>query len=88
MLIGMGTPKLILPLAAAAIREVDILGSFRYARTYPAALALLSSGKLRNVEKLITHRFPLEDTAQAFDVLARGEDDHGMMVIKIMIACS
>ncbi|GLB42383.1 putative groES-like protein [Lyophyllum shimeji] len=85
MLIGMGTRNVVLPLSSAALREVDIHGSFRYANTYPAALALLSSGKLKNVEKLITHRFPLRDTQRAFDLLARGQDEEGKMVLKIMI---
>ncbi|KAG5641477.1 hypothetical protein DXG03_005117 [Asterophora parasitica] len=88
MLIGMGTRNVILPLSTAALREVDIQGSFRYANTYPAALELLSSGKLKNVEKLITHRFPLKDAQRAFDLLARGQDEDGNMVLKIMIESS
>lgn len=85
MLIGMGTRNVVLPLSTAALREVDIQGSFRYANTYPAALTLLSSGKLKNVEKLITHRFPLKDTKRAFDLLSRGQDEDGNMVLKVMI---
>lgn len=74
-----------LPLSAAAIREVDIHGSFRYANTYPTALELLSSGKLDNVEKLVTHRFSLNDTKKAFDVLDKGVDEEGRTVLKIMV---
>jgi L-iditol 2-dehydrogenase len=88
MLVGMGAPRLTVPLAAATIREVDVLGSFRYANTYPAALSLLASGKLRNIEKLITHRFALKDAVRAFETLARGKDENGNMVIKIMISPS
>ncbi|KAG6831844.1 hypothetical protein H0H87_003643 [Tephrocybe sp. NHM501043] len=88
MLIGMGTRNVVLPLSTAALREVDIQGSFRYANTYPAALALLASGKLKNVEKLITHRFPLQDTKRAFDLLSRGQDEDGNMVLKVMIESS
>ncbi|KAF8636933.1 hypothetical protein AX17_003184 [Amanita inopinata Kibby_2008] len=88
MLIGMGTRNIMLPLSTAALREVDIQGSFRYADTYPEALHLLSSGALENVEKLITHRFTLEETARAFDLLARGQDDQGNMVLKVMIGSS
>lgn len=86
MLVGMGTRNIMLPLSAAALREVDIQGSFRYCNTYPAALALLGSGKLPNLEKIITHRFPLEQSARAFELLAKGRDDDGNMVLKIMIA--
>ncbi|KIJ61605.1 hypothetical protein HYDPIDRAFT_115767 [Hydnomerulius pinastri MD-312] len=85
MLVGMGSRNVMLPLSAAALREVDIQGSFRYANTYPDALALLGSGKLENIEKLITHRIELQDTAHAFELLARGKDEDGNMVIKVMI---
>ncbi|TFK73534.1 GroES-like protein [Pluteus cervinus] len=85
MLIGMGSRNVMLPLSTAATREVDILGSFRYANTYPSALSLLASGKLKNIEKLITHRFPLKDTQRAFDMVSRGQDDDGNMVLKVMI---
>lgn len=85
MLVGMGSRNVTLPLSAAATREVDIHGSFRYAHTYPTALALLASGKLPNIERIITHRFALEDTARAFELLARGRDDEGRMVLKVMV---
>ena len=62
MLVGMGSRNVMLPLSAAATREVDIQGCFRYANTYPKAIALLSSGKLQNVENIITHRFALEES--------------------------
>jgi L-iditol 2-dehydrogenase len=85
MLVGMGSRNILLPLSAAALREVDIHGSFRYANTYPTALALLASGKLKNVEKLVTHRLPLEDSARAFEMLERGIDEGGNMVLKIVV---
>ena len=84
----MGTRNITFPLSAAALREVDIQGSFRYCNTYPAALALLGSGKLPNLESIITHRFPLEQSAQAFDLLSRGRDADGNMVLKVMIGPS
>jgi len=88
MLIGMGSRNVLLPLSTAALREVDIHGSFRYANTYPTAIELLGSGKLENVEKLISHRMPLEDTAKAFNLLSRGKDDSGNMVLKIIVGSS
>ncbi|KIK98916.1 hypothetical protein PAXRUDRAFT_823346 [Paxillus rubicundulus Ve08.2h10] len=86
MLVGMGSKNVMLPLSAAALREVDIIGSFRYANTYPAALSLLASGKLTNIERLITHRIGLQDTVRAFELLARGKDEDGNMVLKVMIS--
>lgn len=85
MLVGMGSRNVTLPLSAAALREVDIHGSFRYAHTYPAALALLGSGKLPNIEKLITHRLPLQDAQRGFELLAKGADEDGNVVLKVMI---
>ena len=85
MLVGMGSRNVTLPLSAAALREVDIHGSFRYAHTYPTALKLLAEGKLPNIEKIITHRFELKDTARAFELLSRGRDDDGNMVLKVMV---
>jgi L-iditol 2-dehydrogenase len=85
MLIGMGTRNVTLPLSSAALREVDIQGSFRYANTYPAALGLLSSRKIGNIEKLVTHRYKLQDAKKAFETLERGVDENGRLVLKVMV---
>jgi L-iditol 2-dehydrogenase len=85
MLIGMGTRSTTIQLSTAALREVDIMGSFRYANTYPEALELLGSGMLPNLDKLVTHRFALEDTARAFELVARGVDDKGRMALKVVL---
>ncbi|EJC99198.1 GroES-like protein [Fomitiporia mediterranea MF3/22] len=85
MLIGMGSPTVTLPLSAAATREVDLLGSFRYANTYPEALSLLSSGTLKGIEKLITHRFDLSEAKEAFELMRRGRDEQGGLVIKVLV---
>lgn len=47
VLIGMGNPIQTLPVGSASLREVDIVGVFRYANTYPVALGLLAGGTLR-----------------------------------------
>ena len=44
MLIGMGNPIQTLPVSAAALREVDLVGVFRYANTYKDAIELVASG--------------------------------------------
>lgn len=60
--------------------ELDVCGLFRYANTYPAAIQALSGSRL-DVEKVITHRFALEDIREAVE-MARTQKDTS---IKIMI---
>lgn len=89
VLVGMGTPVQTLPLAAAALREVDIVGVFRYANCYPAAIRLFASGKLDEVAMaLVTHRVPLEDGERAFRLAANrakpGEDE-GRVAVKVVV---
>lgn len=50
--------------------------------SYPAALALVATGKV-DVKKLITHRFKLEETLQAFETAKTGAGG----AIKVMISC-
>ena len=57
----------------------------RYANTYPAALALLASGQLGDVSKMISHRYTLENALEAFEDLKRGKDKNGKTVIKPMV---
>lgn len=66
VLVGCGPIEVTVPLMNACVREVDIRGVFRYVNDYPAALALVSSGKY-NTKKLITHHFDITETAKAFD---------------------
>jgi len=85
MLVGMGTSTMSLPISYAATREVDILGTFRYANTYPSALALLGSGVLKGVDDLVTHRFPIGRTEQAFNLMRKGVDEAGCVVLKVVV---
>jgi L-iditol 2-dehydrogenase len=82
----MGANVVYMPLAAAAFREVDILGVFRYANTYKAAIELMGSGALKGVDKLVTHRYKLDQCADAFSLVARGRDEKGNLVIKAMVS--
>jgi L-iditol 2-dehydrogenase len=89
ILVGMGSPVQTLPLGAAALREVDIIGVFRYANCYPPAIALFASGKLDGVaEALCTHQVKLEDGEKAFRLAAnaaRDGEDEGRVPVKILI---
>jgi L-iditol 2-dehydrogenase len=81
-LVGLGAAEVKIPIVNAAVREVDIRGVFRYANCYPAALALVASGKVE-VKRLITHRYKLEETLQAFETAKTGAGG----AIKVMISC-
>lgn len=88
MLIGMGNPVQTLPISAAALREVDLVGVFRYANTYPRVIELLASNnpRLPDFTKLITQRFDgMGSIPRAFDMAARVRDDEGRLVLKVMV---
>lgn len=88
MLIGMGNPIQTLPISAAALREVDLVGVFRYAGTYPRVIELLASQKpgLPDFSKLITQRFDgMESIPRAFDMAAKVRDGDGNLVLKVMV---
>lgn len=88
MLIGMGNPIQTLPISAAALREVDLIGVFRYANTYKDAIELVASDNplLPDLSKLITQRYQgLSSAPEAFDMARRVQDDTGNLVIKVLI---
>jgi L-iditol 2-dehydrogenase len=88
MLIGMGSPIQTLPISAAALREVDLIGVFRYADTYEEAIKLVSSGNslLPDLSKLITQRFKgFDSIPSAFAMAGRVKDDGGNLVLKVLV---
>lgn len=88
MLIGMGSPIQTLPISAAALREVDLVGVFRYANTYEEAIKVVSSGSplLPDLTKLLTHRYKgLAQVPDAFAMAARVKDDEGNLVLKVLV---
>jgi L-iditol 2-dehydrogenase len=93
IMVGMGTPIQTLPMSAAHLREIDILGIFRYANTYPTGIRLLCSQSrpgagysLPNLDDMVTHRFKGLHTAKgAFELASRTVDDNGNLVLKVVI---
>jgi L-iditol 2-dehydrogenase len=73
ILVGMGADEISLDLPLAQGRELEVMGTFRYANSYPTALALMASGQVV-VEPLVTHRFSLE---HAVDALRVGQEAQG-----------
>lgn len=90
IMVGMGTPIQTLPLSAAHLREVDILGVFRYANTYPTGIRMLgASGKkggLPSLDNMVTHRFKgLGNAKLAFELAGKTMDEHGDLILKVVI---
>ncbi|KAK1066982.1 hypothetical protein LTR33_011456 [Friedmanniomyces endolithicus] len=93
MLVGMGHPIQTLPLGAAALREVDIVGVFRYANTYSESIEIVQlaarSPEGPDFSKLVTHRFRgLEEASKAFEMAGKTKDADGKLVIKVVIDSS
>lgn len=84
----MGTPIVTLPMSAAALREVDLLGVFRYANTYPKVIEMLSNPPpgLPDLSTLVTHRFKgIDRVKEAFDMAGKVKDEQGDLVIKVVV---
>ncbi len=71
-----------MPLARIQNREVWVTGTFRYAHTYPKAIALVAS-KVIDLDSLVDARFPLSASEDA--LLAAGRDP---AILKPLVAVS
>ncbi|KAK0701680.1 chaperonin 10-like protein [Lasiosphaeria miniovina] len=93
IMVGMGTPIQTLPMSVAHLREIDILGIFRYANTYATGIRLLCAQRrggpgsiLPSLDDMITHRFKgLHAAKGAFELASRTVDDNGNLVLKVVI---
>jgi len=66
VLVGSGAESMELPTQVIQNRELTLTGVFRYADTWPEAIALVESGRV-DLDSMVTRRFPLERTAEALD---------------------
>ncbi|MDQ2755160.1 MAG: NAD(P)-dependent alcohol dehydrogenase [Actinomycetota bacterium] len=71
VLVGMGGDELKLPLSHVQNHEIEVTGTFRYANTWPTAIALVGTGRVE-LDRLVTGHFGLDDTVAALTV---GRDD-------------
>ncbi|KAF9691831.1 hypothetical protein EKO04_010391 [Ascochyta lentis] len=86
IMVGMGTPVQTLPMSASHLKEVDIIGIFRYANTYATGIKIISSGVLPSLDKMITHRFKgLAAVKEAFDLAGKTTDKDGNLVLKVLV---
>jgi L-iditol 2-dehydrogenase len=72
VLVGMGADEVRLPMDALQVREITVTGTFRYANTYPVAIALVAAGRV-NLDALVTGRYGLNQVEQALTVGSSGE---------------
>ncbi len=70
VLVGMGGDEVPLPLAVVQTRELEVTGTFRYANTWPTAIALATSGRV-DLDRLVTGTYGLAHAADALTVSRR-----------------
>ena len=66
VLVGMGADSMELPVSLIQNRELVLTGVFRYANTWPTALALVRTGAV-DLDAMVTARFGLDQLADALD---------------------
>jgi L-iditol 2-dehydrogenase len=64
VLVGMGGDEITLPLAHLQTHELELTGTFRYANTWPDAIALAAAGRV-NLDALVTGHYGLADVERA-----------------------
>ncbi len=79
VLVGLGADTLELPVNLIASRELVLTGVFRYAGTWPTAVAL-AQRSAADLDSLVTGRFGLDDVEQALAV----DDPHSMKSVVVL----
>lgn len=67
VLVGMGADVVPLPVSRIQEYELTVTGTFRYAHTWPAAVALAASGRVQ-LDRLVTGHYGLDQVAEALTV--------------------
>ena len=81
VLVGMGEDVVPIPLADVQAKELELTGTFRYANTYPAAIAMVAGGV--DLDWMVSGTYGLDDAEAA---LLAGRDDPAS--IKAIVAPS
>jgi L-iditol 2-dehydrogenase len=83
VLVGMGPEEEgVVPLSLIQNRELWLTGTFRYANTYPTAIALAANGRV-DLEAIITGHYSLDDAEAA---LRAGREDATAVKVMVMLA--
>lgn len=67
VLVGMGGDEVPLPLSVVQERELVVTGTFRYANTWPTAIALVAAGRI-DLDALVTGHYGLADAEASLTV--------------------
>jgi L-iditol 2-dehydrogenase len=82
VLVGMGpSPEQSLPVSVIQNRELTVTGTFRYAHTYPDAIALVAAGRI-NLDALVGARLPLAESEAA---LKMGHTDPSVLKTVVVV---
>jgi len=79
VLVGMGGDEIPLPLSVIQEREIELTGTFRYAGTWPTAIALIASGRI-DLDRLVTGTYRLDQVQQALTAGRRDQQSVKVMV--------
>lgn len=80
--VGVGPASFEFPTLTVGLKELDVKGLFRYRNTWPAAIELVSSGRV-NVRSLVTHRFGLPQVLDAFETTRTAKDGAIKVVVNL-----
>jgi L-iditol 2-dehydrogenase len=82
VLVGMGpSPEQSLPVSVIQNRELTVTGTFRYAHTYPDAIALVAAGRI-DLDALVGARLPLAESEAA---LKMGHTDPSVLKTVVLV---
>jgi L-iditol 2-dehydrogenase len=79
--IGVGKNEMTIPFMRLSTQEIDLQYQYRYSNTWPRAIRLVQNGVI-DLNKLVTHRFSLEDALKAFETAANPKT--GAIKVQIM----
>ncbi len=79
-MVGLPKQDVSLPLSRLNVKEITLSLVNRYAHTWPTAIALVASGRV-DVGPLVTHRFALEETADALTLASRIPDSMKAIIL-------
>ena len=81
IMVGMGPgDEVSVPMAFIQNREITLTGTFRYANTYPTAIALAAAGRV-NLEAIVSGHYGLGDAEQALQASRRDPGSIKAMVV-------